>query len=105
MNKATSRHQPRRLSQHQIEFIQRCEGSLRQVARELGIGKSTVDYHRQKVLHPNNKEWDRATDSDDDADAVTIEFSTLATPKRCPTHGLVHVWPCVICSSGTRRYE
>jgi DNA-binding NarL/FixJ family response regulator len=101
MNQQTSRHQPRRLSPEQIARIQRCEGSLRRVAKELGIGKSTVDYHRQKVY----REWDAAEVSDDQTEVATIEFSRLATPKRCPTHGLVHVWPCVICSSKHRQYE
>lgn len=93
----------KRLSPDQIARIQRCEGSLRRVARELGIGKSTVDYHRQKLY----REWDRA-DPDEENELATIEFARLPTPQRCPVHGLLHVWPCVICSTTkhqTSRYE
>jgi hypothetical protein len=84
----------RQLTPNEIQIIQRCEGSLRAVARTLGVGKSTVDYHRQKVYDA----WAAAEpDAPDEWD--TIEFERLQEPRRCGIHGLVHVWPCVICSS------
>lgn len=84
----------RHLTPSEIAVIQRCEGSLRSVARELGVGKSTVDYHRQKVYDA----WS-ADEPDAPDEWATIDFETLKKPRRCPTHGLVRVWPCVICSS------
>lgn len=84
----------RRLTPREIEWIQRCEGSLRSVAKKLGIGKSTVDYHRQKIYD----RWS-AEESDGEPDVDTIPFERMATPKRCEVHGRVWVWPCVICSS------
>jgi hypothetical protein len=84
----------KRLTPEQIATIQACVGSLRSVARELGVGKSTVDYHRQKVYDA----W-AAQESDEPEPFPTIEFVQLAKPRRCPKHGLVSVWPCVVCSS------
>jgi hypothetical protein len=95
----------RRLTPRQIERIQTSELSLRTVARELGVGKSTVSYHRQKLLRENERAdgWD---DTDDENDLATIDFQRLPTPQRCPVHGLLHVWPCVICSTTKQsRYE
>jgi hypothetical protein len=92
------RQKNQRLTAQQIAFIQRCEGSLRSVAKRLGVGKSTVDYHRQKVYDA----WS-AQESDDSDDGPKIAFEQLSKPRRCPTHGLVRVWPCVQCSS-TNRY-
>lgn len=91
-----NRHQNRakRLTPGQIEEIQRCEGSLRHVAARLGVGKSTVDYHRQKVYDA----WS-AQESDEPDSGSTIDFVPLAKPRRCSVHGLVSVWPCVSCSS------
>lgn len=90
---ATRPTKTKRLTPQQIGYIQRCEGSLRTVAAKLGVGKSTVDYHRQKVYDA----W--AQESDEPDPGPTIDFVPLAKPRRCPQHGLVSVWPCVICSS------
>jgi hypothetical protein len=84
----------RQLTPNEIAVIQRCEGSLRSVARVLGVGKSTVDYHRQKVYDA----WS-AVEPDTPDEWATIDFKKLKEPRRCPKHGLVNVWPCVICSS------
>jgi hypothetical protein len=91
---ATRPTKTKRLTPQQIGYIQRCEGSLRTVAAKLGVGKSTVDYHRQKVYDA----W-TAQESDEPDQGPTIDFVPLAKPRRCPQHGLVSVWPCVICSS------
>jgi hypothetical protein len=91
----------RRLTQLEIEFIQRCEGSLRSVARKLRVGKSTVDYHRQKIYD----RWS-AEESDAEPEADTIPFQRVDTPRRCEVHGRVWFWPCVICSSSQpARYD
>lgn len=92
MARKTSRQ--RRLTLEQIATIQRCEGSLRKVARQFGVCKSTVDYHRQKVYDA----W-AAEELDEPDESPTIDFVQLAKPRRCPIHGLVRVWPCVVCSS------
>ena len=84
----------KRLTAQQIATIQECVGSLRAVAKELGVSKSAVDHHRQKVYN----RWS-AEELDEPELYPTIDFVELAKPRRCPKHGLVRVWPCVICSS------
>lgn len=95
----TTPRRGRRLTQTEIEWIQRCEGSLRSVAKQLGVGKSTVDYHRQKIYD----QWSSA-ESDAEPDVDTIPFERMQQPRRCEIHGRIWFWPCVICSTG-RRYD
>lgn len=83
-----------RLSPAQIQEIQLCNGSLRDVARRLGVGKSSVWFWRQKVYDA----WE-LEDSDSDAEEPKISFETLQEPRRCPEHGPVSVWPCVRCAA------
>jgi hypothetical protein len=93
----------RRPSPDQIAFIQRCEGSCRAVARVVGVGKSTVSRYRQLVYDA----WEAADvdDSDTYAETPTIDFERLASPRRCPEHGLTHVWPCVQCAAKLAEFE
>lgn len=83
-----------RLNVEQIEEIKRCVGTVRQVARRLGVSKSTVWYWRQKVYDA----W-AAEESDSDDVGPIIEFEQLTTPRRCSEHGRVMVWPCPVCAA------
>ena len=84
---------PRRrvnLTSDQIELIQRFDGSVREVARRVGCSKSTVARHRQIYD-------ERDSDNEDGTIDIEIEFERLKSPRRCPEHGLVMVWPCPVC--------
>ena len=93
------RHQ--RLSREQIAIIQECNGTVREVAARLGVGKSSVFYWRQKVYDA----W-AAEDEDTQEIEPTIEFLRLETPRRCSEHGQQNYWPCVHCLAlGVTDYE
>lgn len=91
----------RRATLEQIAIIQRCEGSCREVARDLEVGKTTVWRYRQAVYDAFTAE----NESDEADDAVTIPFEQLETPRRCSVHGLTSVWPCVQCAAKLAQFE
>jgi hypothetical protein len=106
MDRAIAR--PRyKLSDREIAFIERCEGSVRKVARLIGCSKSSVDRVRQRLYNRRIADWDAEDGEEQDTCEVqdTIAFERLETPRRCPEHGLTHVWPCVSCQAANSRYE
>lgn len=90
----------RRATHEQIAIIQRCEGSCREVAAAVGVGKTTVWRYRQAVYDLFD-----ANESDSDAEESIIPFERLAEPRRCSVHGLTHVWPCVQCAAKLADFE
>ena len=88
-----------RLTREQIAFIQECNGTVREVAAQLGVGKSSVFYWRQKV-------YDAWMLEDETPDDSTVEFLKLDVPRQCSRHGRIAVWPCVQCMAlGLSDYE
>lgn len=73
----------------QLQRLRELEGlPIRTIATQMGIGKSTVG------------RWSRARFlkvQDEGGKAVRPE--NLKTPKRCPRHGLLRIWPCVACAA------
>jgi transposase len=61
---------------------------IRAVAARLGISKTTAG------------RWSRARFlAVQDSGGQTVRPQQLKTPKRCPRHGLVLLWPCVACAA------
>ena len=96
-----------KLTEREIAFIERCEGSVRKVARLIGCSKSSVDRVRQRLYNRRIADWDSEDSEEQDTQEVedTIAFERLENPRRCPEHGLTHVWPCVSCQAANHRYE
>lgn len=92
-----------RATVEQIAVIQRCEGSCREVARALAVGKTTVWRYRQAVY--DAFEAADSDESDESDDSATIPFERLDSPRRCSVHGLTHVWPCVQCAAKLATFE
>lgn len=84
-----------RISSQQREFIRNATGTVREIAAIVGVGKSTVHYHRTKDFH---------SDADADED-LAVQFETLQQPRRCSRHGLTSVWPCVRCVAESALYD
>lgn len=63
--------------------------SIREIARAMGLPKSKVGRFSRRVF------LDVMADEDE------VGFVD-ASPRRCPVHGMVTVWPCVACAA-TRR--
>lgn len=66
--------------------------SLRAIAREMGIGKSTVWVWAQRRL-----------EAVADQGGVVVRPVRVRRPRRCPRHGLLTLWPCVACAAEANR--
>lgn len=61
--------------------------SSRNLARRLGVSKSTVSRYR-------NSQWD-----EEETDEELMGFVHLEKAWLCPHHGPVKIWPCVTCAA------
>lgn len=95
---SSPRRRPR-LSPQLVAAIQSDEQtSVRELARRLGVCKSSVHYWRHRL-------WENQ-DSADDEDMIPIVHLDRAV--HCPVHGLVRTSPCVRClaeSAQRPKYE
>jgi len=62
--------------------------TVRLTARELGLSKTAVGrWSRARFLKVQ------------DQGGTEVRPVELKTPRRCPRHGLVRIWPCVACAA------
>lgn len=73
----------------QLRRLRELEGlPIRKIATQMGIGKSTVGrWSRARFLKVQ------------DEGGKAVRPAELKTPKRCPRHGLMRLWPCVACAA------
>lgn len=77
------------------ELLTRTNKSPSDIQRELGLAsRSTIYRARDKMRRRAERK------------AGAFQPIRSQKPKRCPVHGLVHVWPCVACmAQGVHHIE
>ncbi len=73
----------------EIRRLREIEGlPIRKIAQRLGVSKTVVGvWSRRRYLAVQRQ------------GGTTVVPVPLKTPKRCPVHGLVRLWPCVACAA------
>ncbi|MGB7325954.1 MAG: hypothetical protein WBD31_13850 [Rubripirellula sp.] len=66
--------------------------SIRQIAAAMNLPKS-------KIGRCVQSQFSRVVDTG----GTRVSPRKLRSPKRCPEHGLVRLWPCVACEGEKRR--
>lgn len=86
--------------QEAMRLLQETDMSILQIAKRLGFRSRSAIYEMRNSLR---KQKEREAVSEEPHGLSFVQIGQREQSRKCPTHGRVSVWPCVMCEAEKYR--